>query len=427
MRRFVVITLVGLMIMLLPATALAGMFLLFSTTPTGSCGSGALSVGRPPGSLTATTQSGVPITLGKTQLSRAATIITVGDQTPGVGRAGILVALMAGLTESSLRLLANPSAYPESTSYPNDGDGSDHDSLGLFQMRPSTGWGSVAQLMDPLYDAEAFFGGPTGPNSPFPRGLLDITGWSRLGPGSAAQAVEISAYPDRYQDNQPVAEAILEALTQPASGPPSPSVPSGSATSSPPLDAPESSRVVFPLPTGTWTESSPFGWRTDPFTGARSFHTGVDYAAPLGTPVLSVADGTVTFAGPDQIYGGLVIITHKIDNQTVTTAYGHMPPGQIQVHNGQRVVAGQQIGQVGSEGRSTGPHLHVEVRPGGPTAASTDPAAWFSAHHAGGLDQPTAASASGCPESEESLPCTFVPTSAPSTAPASSRPSPELC
>jgi hypothetical protein len=66
-----------------------------------------------------------------------------------VGRPGIKIALMAALTESTLRMLSNTGAYPESANYPNDGNGSDHDSLGLFQMRPQSGWGTVAELMDP--------------------------------------------------------------------------------------------------------------------------------------------------------------------------------------------------------------------------------------------------------------------------------------
>lgn len=174
---------------------------------------GATSVdpGRVPKSLTAVTRSGVRITLDHTQLARAATISAVGGRV-GAGRTGVQVALMAALTESGLRLLANPSQVPSSASFPNDGSGSDHDSLGLFQMRPSTGWGSVEQLMDPDFEARAFFGGPTGPNYPFPRGLLDIAGWQQDDPGSAAQAVEVSAFPNRYQDYQPVAEAILTAL-----------------------------------------------------------------------------------------------------------------------------------------------------------------------------------------------------------------------
>jgi murein DD-endopeptidase MepM/ murein hydrolase activator NlpD len=184
---------------------------------------------------------------------------------------------------------------------------------------------------------------------------------------------------------------------------------------------------VFPLPKGTWTESSPFGLRTDPFTGATSFHTGIDYAAPLGTPVLAIAAGTVTFAGPDQIYGGLVIMIHQIDGRPAATAYGHMPPGQIQAHTGQRLAAGQQIGQVGSEGRSTGPHLHIEVRPGGPDATAVDPGTWLKAHQAEDLDQPTTGITGACPGSEDQFPCKSIRTLAPSTAPANSATSSEPC
>ncbi|TXN29806.1 hypothetical protein [Lacisediminihabitans profunda] len=169
--------------------------------------------GSIPASLTATTTGGAAMTLDQTQLDRAATIITVGSHTSGVGTTGLLIALMAALTESNLRMLANTTAYPESADYPHDGDGSDHDSLGLFQMRPAAGWGSVAQLMDATYQAAAFYGGPTGPNHGSPRGLLDVPNWKSLSLGAAAQAVEVSAFPDRYASYEPVARTILAALT----------------------------------------------------------------------------------------------------------------------------------------------------------------------------------------------------------------------
>jgi cell wall-associated NlpC family hydrolase len=162
------------------------------------------------------TATGDPVPLDRTQLTRAATIINVGGATDGVGRDGIVIALMAALTESKLRMLSNATAYPHSTLLPNDGDGGDNDSLGLFQMRPTSGWGSVEDLMDAEYQARAFFGGATGPNRGSPRGLLDIPGWRALGKGAAAQAVEASAYPDRYAAFEPVAEAILRATAGPA-------------------------------------------------------------------------------------------------------------------------------------------------------------------------------------------------------------------
>ena len=178
------------------------------------CRTSTLTVGDTiPNRLTATTTAGAIVTLDQTQLGRAATIISVGTRTAGVGTNGVLIALMAALTESRLRMLANATAYPKSEGYVHDGDGSDHDSLGLFQMRPAAGWGSVARLMDPDYQAAAFYGGPAGPHHGSPRGLLDIPNWDSLSLGAAAQVVEASAFPGRYTAFEPVARSILSALT----------------------------------------------------------------------------------------------------------------------------------------------------------------------------------------------------------------------
>lgn len=166
-----------------------------------------------PDALTATTATGRPVSLNEVQLGHARTIIVVGRRTEGVTNQGIVVALTAAITESDLRMLSNPTAYPDSTDYPNDGHGSDHDSLGLFQMRPRSGWGTVAELMDAEYQAQAFYGGPDGPNLRSPPGLLDLPDWRELSIAQAAQAVERSAHPQRYADNEPVARAALAALT----------------------------------------------------------------------------------------------------------------------------------------------------------------------------------------------------------------------
>ncbi len=351
---------------------------------------GSVTVGSVPDSLTVTTANGDTFTLNQQQLTHAATIITIGGGIEGVGRPGITIALMAALTESTLRMLANTGAYPESGNYPNDGNGSDHDSLGLFQMRPQSGWGTVAELMDPQYQARAFFGGPTGPNYPSPRGLLDIPGWQQMDPGEAAQAVEVSAYPDRYRNYEPVAEAILAALTggRGEAGPASAVLAAGPVA--------QSARVVFPLPEGTWVLTSEFGPRIHPITGEPSFHTGTDFAAPDGTPILAAADGTVTVAEFSGGYGGLIVIEHQIDGQTVATAYAHMWEHGIHVSRGDRVVAGQHIGDVGSSGNSTGPHLHFEVRPGGTSGEAVDAAKWLNDHNAADLPEASVGSPNGC-------------------------------
>lgn len=356
-----------------------------------SCSSGSLLVGDIPDSLTAQTRDGRSITLNRQQLTHSATIMTVGGRIVGVGREGVIIALMAALTESTLRMLANPSAYPESLGFPNDGVGSDHDSLGLFQMRHASGWGTVAELMDPEYQARAFFGGPSGPNGGSPRGLLDIPGWQLLDPGEAAQAVEVSAYPDRYQYYQPVAEAIVVALTRVQSA-------GGSAPAAGSPVVPETSRIVSPLPEGTYTSTDSFGPRIDPYTGVQRFHAGSDLAAPLGTPILAIADGVVMFAGQRGTYGGLIIVEHTIGGERVASYYAHMYDQGIHVTEGDTVAAGQHIGDVGSAGKSTGAHLHLEIHPGGGNAPAVDAMDWLTEHGAAGLANAEVSTAGCRPE-----------------------------
>lgn len=385
---------VAAFVFLAPTLGLVTVGLVMNPAATACLSSSGLTVGQVPDSLVVTTANGDTFTLNKQQLTHAATIITVGSRVEGVTRDGVQIGLMAALTESTLRQLANTGTYPESGGYPNDGNGSDQDSLGLFQMRPQAGWGSVAELMDPEYQAAAFFGGSTGPNYPSPRGLLDIPGWQSMGMGQAAQAVEVSAYPDRYNNYEPVAEKILATLTRAAST----SSTTVSSTTTPPTASPgivtTSSRVVFPLPEGSWVHTGDFGPRVDPLTGENAFHTGTDLAAADGTQILAAADGVVTVAEYSGGWGGLIVIVHQIDGATVATAYAHMWRDGSHVTAGDRVVAGQHIGDVGSSGRSTGPHLHFEVRPGGTYAEAIDAAKWLTDHNA--ADLPEATASAGC-------------------------------
>lgn len=103
--------------------------------------------------------------------------------------------------------------------------------------------------------------------------------------------------------------------------------------------------------------TSKFGYRKHPMGGGKSFHPGIDIAAPLGTPVRAACGGKVIFAGWLKLGGGTIFLRHS---DGFETRYLHL--SKIEVKRGQRVTQGQIIGKVGSTGRSTGPHLHFEIR-----------------------------------------------------------------
>lgn len=103
--------------------------------------------------------------------------------------------------------------------------------------------------------------------------------------------------------------------------------------------------------------SSNFGYRIDPFTGLQSFHEGIDFPAEPGTPVVAAASGKVVAAGRHPQYGKILAIDH---GNGLVSRYAHA--SQVHVGEGDLVVRGQRVAAVGSTGRSTGPHLHFEVR-----------------------------------------------------------------
>lgn len=129
------------------------------------------------------------------QIANAKTIIAVGRDR-GVPDKGIAIALATAMVESWIRNL----------------DYGTYDSLGLFQQRPSTGWGSADEVRDAHRSSAAFFGGPSDPNGSDTRGLLDIPGWKSMEFGEAAQAVQRSAHPDRYGQWETQAYAWLDEL-----------------------------------------------------------------------------------------------------------------------------------------------------------------------------------------------------------------------
>lgn len=149
----------------------------------------------------ATSSVGQPVSGSVTPLNderrtNAQIIVNVGREM-GISDYGIVIALATAMQESSLRNI-------------NWGD---RDSVGLYQQRPSSGWGTVEQIMDPVYATKLFFGGPNNPNKGKTRGLLDISGWESMPLTVAAQRVQISAYPDAYAKWEPSAWAWLYELT----------------------------------------------------------------------------------------------------------------------------------------------------------------------------------------------------------------------
>lgn len=137
----------------------------------------------------------VSVALTGEMRQNAQIIVDVG-RALGVPEQGIVIALAAAAQESGLRNARH----------------GDRDSLGLFQQRPSQGWGTVEEVLDPVRAATAFYGGEANPNAGHTLGLLDITGWESMSVTQAAQAVQLSAFPDHYAKWEPSARAWLSEL-----------------------------------------------------------------------------------------------------------------------------------------------------------------------------------------------------------------------
>ncbi|WP_184538598.1 hypothetical protein [Micromonospora polyrhachis] len=137
--------------------------------------------------------------LTQAQMDNAHTIVQVGVKLK-IPRKGLVVAIATAMQESNLYNLASD-VLPESKNYPHQGSGADHDSVGLFQQRTSSGWGAVKDLMRPAYAAQKFF-----------EALVQVPGWQQLSMSAAAQAVQVSAFPDAYAQHESRATTIVAAL-----------------------------------------------------------------------------------------------------------------------------------------------------------------------------------------------------------------------
>lgn len=285
-------------------------------------------------------------TLGEDQVRDAAIIIKTG-QDMRVPARGWVIGVATALQESRLSNL------------PDLGAQNDHDSIGLFQQRPSQGWGTPQQLTDPAYQSRKFF-----------EKLLKVPGWQDLPLTVAAQRVQVSAYPDAYAKHEAFASQIVDALT-------------GGASRA------VGNELVLQCSAGNNIAAS--GWTVPvigPITSGfrtpdRPTHNGVDIGVPKGTPIHAAAAGIVLVATCEahirnQSYscdrdggvnvqgcGWYVDILHA---NNIITRYCHQMVRPY-VAAGERVAAGQIIGISGASGNASGPHLHFEVHTGGDSSA----------------------------------------------------------
>jgi murein DD-endopeptidase MepM/ murein hydrolase activator NlpD len=283
------------------------------------------------------------------QVRIAAIIVRVG-QDMNVPPRGWVIAVATALQESRLQNL------------PHLGEANDHDSIGVFQQRPSQGWGTPEQLADPAYQARKFY-----------EKLLTIPGWESLPLTVAAQRVQVSAFPDAYAKHEPLATKVVDALT-------------GGAGRAAGAEAALRCAAAGEISASGWTVPvhGPVvsGFRTP----QRPSHHGVDIAVPHGTPIRAASAGLVVVAtcnaslygqayscdvdGSPQVLGcgWYVDIMHAA---RVITRYCHLRSRPL-VSVGDYVAAGDLIGYSGSSGNSSGPHLHFEVHINGdrgPTGA----------------------------------------------------------
>ncbi|MBM7491347.1 murein DD-endopeptidase MepM/ murein hydrolase activator NlpD [Micromonospora luteifusca] len=285
---------------------------------------------------------------GDAQVRNAAIIIKVG-QDLGVPTRGWVIALATAMQESALRNLAN-SRVPESLALPHEGVGADHDSLGLFQQRP--GWGSIAERLTPAYTARKFY-----------EKLVKVPSWQRRPLSVVAQQVQISAYPDAYAKHEELASKLVDAL---AGGAARTVEINGKAV----CNAAERGEIAASGWTAPISGDVGSGFRT----ADRPSHNGVDIGAAKGTEIRAAAAGRVLVArcDPDDRgrrdcdvdgypgKGGCGWFVDLLHAGGYITRYCHMVV-QPRVTPNQIVPAGEVIGQVGSSGNSSGPHLHFEV------------------------------------------------------------------
>lgn len=285
------------------------------------------------------------------QIARIANDVATDMNMPGQA---VLIIFMAGLQESQMRNL----------------DYGDRDSLGWLQQRPSQGWGTPEQVMDPAHAARMFYDA-----------LRRVAGWVDMPYWQAADAVQRSAYPTYYAKHEQRARDIAATIGADLDRPGEPYVqgPPVPRDDDPGLDLdvgdlwpercdPDLDGLV--VSAEGWTHPAPGMTRlTSRFGEVRTgySHMGDDLAAPADSPILAAADGVVThvsclpWRGRSQCNIQIGHGTDAATGQTVETLYVHMFPDGVLVDRGDQVAAGDVIGRVGNNGNSFGYHLHLEV------------------------------------------------------------------
>lgn len=362
-----IIAAAGVVVLSVPAVLVLALTLAFFTVfNPGAVGKGGAaicmpSLSAPGGSLTVAASDGEEVALDAARMQHVVSLLEGAAQAKANPKAQLIL-VMGALAESRMRMYANSTAVPESVNYPHDADGSDHDSIGLLQQRPSVGWGSVKDLMDAKFNALAFLGGPGGPNGGSPPGLFDIAGWESMTPNDAAQRVQGSATPNAYGRWEMAAKQLIAAVGGGTSG-------SGCAATS----ASGEGGYPFTEPQPITDGVGPRGCPVSSGSGcaASTWHPALDFGAACGTPVLAIRPGTVT-----TLSGYWLGITTPDGTEV---AYLHMFMEDVIVKVGDIVSVGQQVGAVGTAGPSSGCHLDIRVT----TLGSTD-AAVLSLPHVGG-------------------------------------------
>lgn len=275
------------------------------------------------------------------QLVNAAQILAAGADA-GLGARDQTIGVMTAMGESGLRVL-------------DYGDLAGPDSRGLFQQRDNGAWGSLADRMDPYTSAASFF-----------RVLAALPERQAAAPTILAHQVQRNADPYYYETYWDAAIEVVDALGHTTTG-----LAAGTGDAS----CTGLAGVPGVVNTDGWGQpatgpmSSGYGMRFHPIYHQWRLHAGLDLSAGVcDAPIWAAGPGTVVAAGPSTGYGNLIEIDH---GGGVHTRYAHMFANAILVRVGDQVEGGQNIARVGSDGVSTGCHLHFEVLVNG---ATVDPA-----------------------------------------------------